>query len=237
MTVMNMSEVHILESWKEKAGGWRWLHYHSMTHYKKINSRYVHTSIILSTLAGAGGFSTAGRRGDGTIMGTIQFYMGYVIGVTNIIIGLLNSFQRFGKAAEKTELHGNAAMQYSMLQRTLETELNLSHEKRSNDLIPRIRAELDRLLSQSPPVPYKIVKSFMENFPDCKNLPDICSQLKTTESPDTPSSPDFLRRRLTSILNISNNRNCDEEFNSAMLLPRVGSEFLNNNTRENQLQV
>jgi hypothetical protein len=197
---MNMNEIQILENWKDKAGGWRWLHYHSMVHYKKINARFVYTSIILSTLAGAGGFSTAGQKSDGSVMGQVQFYMGYVIGVTNVIIGLLNSFQRFGKAAEKTELHANAAMQYSMLQRTLETELSLNVEHRASDLIPRIRQELDRLLSQSPPVPYKIVQEFNQTFPDCKNAPDVCSQLKETEVPSTPTN--FMRKRLDNMIKV-----------------------------------
>lgn len=231
---MNVNEVHILESWKEKSGGWRWLHYHSMVYYKTINSRYVHTSILLSTLASASGFSTAGQRDYGTIMGTIQIYMGYVIGVTNVIIGLLNSFQRFGKAAEKTELHGNAAMQYSMIQRTLETELSIGTEKRSNDLIQRIRIDMDRLLAQSPPVPSEIVKRFNRQFPDCKNLPDICSQLKTSDSPST--TPNYIRSRITSLLNLQK-RDSDDLPNSPMSLFRVGSESLSSNKREIHTQV
>lgn len=195
---MDMNEIQILESWQDKANGWRWLHYHSMVHYKKINARFVYSSIILSTLAGAGGFSTAGQAHDGSVMGNIQFYMGYVIGVTNVIIGLLNSFQRFGKAAEKTELHANAAMQYSMVQRTLETELSLSVDHRATDLIPRMRQDLDRLLSQSPPIPYKIVQEFNRSFPDYKNAPDVCSQLK--ENDTSPPTPDqFIKRRFDNI--------------------------------------
>lgn len=214
-----MNEIQILETWKDKAGGWRWLHYHSMVHYKKINARFVYTSIILSTLAGAGGFSTAGQKSDASIMGQVQFYMGYVIGVTNVIIGLLNSFQRFGKAAEKTELHANAAMQYSMLQRTLETELSLNVEHRASDLIPRIRQELDRLLSQSPPVPYKIVQEFNREFPDCKNAPDVCAQLK--ESDNAPSTPtNFMRKRFDNMIKVvipSSGNSLDEISNRPIL--------------------
>lgn len=194
---MNMNEIQILTGWKDKAGGWRWLHYHSMVHYKKINARFVYTSIILSTLAGAGGFSTAGQKNDDSLMGQVQFYMGYVIGVTNVIIGLLNSFQRFGKAAEKTELHANAAMQYSMLQRTLETELSMDSTHRASDLVPRIRQELDRLLSQSPPIPYKIVQEYNRTFPYSENSPDVCAELKKTDS--TPSTPQFIKRRVESL--------------------------------------
>lgn len=172
------SEKDLLISWKEKAGGWRWLHYHSMHHYKTINSRFVYSSIVLSTLAGAGGFSTAGTVNDQkTIMGKVQFYMGYVIGATNVIIGLINSFQRFGKAAEKTELHASAAMQYAMLYRLIETELNLSEHHQRDELVMTVRQEMDRLLSQSPSIPQKIVDQFNESFPNAQHKPDVCNGL------------------------------------------------------------
>jgi hypothetical protein len=174
----SQSELALLESWKERAGGWRWLHYNSMHHYKNINSRFVYSSIVLSTLAGAGGFSTAGTSDSQmTIMGKVQFYMGYIIGATNVIIGLINSFQRFGKAAEKTELHASAAMQYSMLYRFIETELNLSDDHRKNDLVTTVRQEMDRLLSQSPSIPQVIINQFNNEFPDLQNKPDICNGL------------------------------------------------------------
>ena len=178
MATYTESEKALLDSWKERAGGWRWLHYNAMHHYKTINSRYVYSSIVLSTLAGAGGFSTAGPSDSSkTALGKVQFYMGYIIGATNVIIGLINSFQRFGKAAEKTELHASAAMQYSMLYRLIETELNLSDEHKRNDLVMTVRQEMDRLLSQSPSIPQIIIDEFNKTFPDIQNKPDICNGL------------------------------------------------------------
>lgn len=190
MVTQNYSdkELQLLESWKERAGGWRWLHYNAMSHYKDINSRFVYSSIVLSTLAGAGGFSTAGTtNNDRSTLGRIQFYMGYIIGATNVIIGLINSFQRFGKAAEKTELHASAAMQYAMLYRLIETELNLEADHRRNDLVQTVRQEMDRLLSQSPAVPQKIVDQFNKQFPNLDNKPDVCNGLGTPVEERMPS--------------------------------------------------
>ena len=186
--VYSENEKELLLSWKEKAGGWRWLHYHSMHHYKTINARFVYSSIVLSTLAGAGGFSTAGNSDNiQSVMGKIQFYMGYVIGATNVIIGLINSFQRFGKAAEKTELHASAAMQYAMLYRLIETELNLSEIHQRDELVITVRQEMDRLLSQSPAVPQKIVDEYNNKFPDVKHRPDVCNGLASVSSKSLPS--------------------------------------------------
>ena len=166
------TELKLLHGWKDKMSGWRWLHYESMNHYKTINARFVHTSIILSTLAGAGGFSTAN---DSVTIGGIHNYIAYIIGATNVIIGLINSFQRFGKAAEKTELHASAAMQYAMISRLLDTELSLSQEHMKVDLITSTRQDMDRLLSQSPMIPKKIIVVFNKRFPDLENKPDVCS--------------------------------------------------------------
>jgi hypothetical protein len=200
-TTYTETEKMLLESWKERAGGWRWLHYNAMHHYKTINSRYVYSSIVLSTLAGAGGFSTAGTSDSGkTTMGRIQFYMGYIIGATNVIIGLINSFQRFGKAAEKTELHASAAMQYSMLYRLIETELNLSDDHKRNDLVMTVRQEMDRLLSQSPSVPQTIIDEFNETFPNLENKPDICNGLGGV----VKSLPSELVTRLIGSRSVSN---------------------------------
>jgi hypothetical protein len=180
MEKYSASELKLLHAWKDKAGGWRWLHYSSMKYYKDINSKFVYASILLSTLASAGGFSTAGNVGKtNSIMDSIQFYMGYVIGTTNVIIGLINSFQRFGKAAEKTELHASAGMQYAMLQRTLETELSLTDDHRKSDLLVSVRQEMDRLLAQSPTIPNAMISAYNVAFPNAENVPDVCSELVT----------------------------------------------------------
>jgi len=196
------TELNLLRSWRDKAGGWRWLHYHSMNLYKKINSRFTYSSIVLSTLAGAGGFSTAGNSGQkqDTVEGMVQFYMGYVIGATNVIIGLINSFQRFGKAAEKTELHGSAAMQYAMLYRLLETEINLTDEHRRNDLVSTVRQEMDRLLAQSPSIPQKIVNEYNATFPGMINKPDVCNGLGgEILVPDSSSGTPSRMKRIANI--------------------------------------
>lgn len=185
-------ELYLLKVWRDKAGGWRWLHYHSMHHYKTINARFTYSSIVLSTLAGAGGFSTAGDTGPhaDTAIGRLQSYMGYIIGAVNVIIGLINSFQRFGKAAEKTELHASAAMQYAMLYRLLETEIYLTDEHRRNDLISTIRQEMDRLLAQSPAIPQKIVDAYNKEFPNMVNKPDVCNGLGGEyEGENKPNEP------------------------------------------------
>lgn len=175
----------LLESWRLKVGGWRWLHYHSMHHYKLINGRFTYTSIALSTIAGAGGFTTAGSSdssNDESVIGKMKFYSGYILGAINVVIGLLNSFQRFGKAAEKTELHAHAALQYAMLYRSIETELSMPIEKRKTDFLQTVLHEMDRLLAQSPQVPQKIIDLYNKEYPNIVYKPDVCNGMGTPVS-------------------------------------------------------
>jgi hypothetical protein len=189
-------EDELLESWRVKISGWRWLHYHAMHHYKKINARFTYTSIALSTLAGAGGFSTAGSGGDASeneTMKLLRFYSGYIIGAINMVLGILSSFQRFGKAAEKTELHASAALQYAMLYRSIETELSLNHERRTANFIMNVLQDMDRLLAQSPPIPQKIVDAFNDMYPMLSHKPDVCNGMGSPKSKSLNPS-DMVRR-------------------------------------------
>ena len=196
-------EIELLEEWREKVGGWRWLHYESMNLYKKINTRYVYASILLSTFAGAGSFTTGGNS-SGNAMGMPDKYVSYLIGGVNVIIGLINSFQRFTRAAEKTELHASAAMQYAMIYRFIDTELQLSEKHQRQDLIQYARQEIDRLLSQSPSIPDKVVKAFNKEFPNSKHKPDVCSGISSPDiCPATPLSTDLGGDTATSSVNRS----------------------------------
>lgn len=196
-SVYASNEIELLKIWKSKAAGWRWLHYKSMALYKKINTNFTYASIILSTIAGAGGFSTAGAQ----TKNQLEMALGYIFGGINVVIGLINSVQRFGKPAEKTELHASAAMQYAMLYRLLETEISLSDKHRRSDLISTVRTEMDRLLAQSPMIPQKIVDAYNTEFPGVDNKPDICNGMVGEKNfnqspPDTPS----LSTRITNLV-------------------------------------
>ena len=169
-------ELEMLDSWKNRAMGYRWLHYESMQYFKVINMRFVHASILLSTIASASGFSFTGSSKFGA-------GIGYVVGALNVIIGLLNSYQRFTKAAEQTELHGSVAMQYGMLYRLLDTELRLSEEHQRTDLIPFARQEMDRLFAHSSSLPDKIISKYLAEFPNAKSKPELCDEISIVETP------------------------------------------------------
>ena len=154
----------------------------------RSNSKYVYASILLSTIAGAGSFTSGGTEG----IGLNARYMSLMIGGINVVISLLNSFQRFTKAAEKTELHASAAMQYAMIYRFIDTELQLSPKHQRRDLIQYVRQEFDRLLSQSPVVTHRVIKRYNKLFPKVQHKPDVCTGISTptSDSPTTPVTPE-----------------------------------------------
>ena len=76
-----------------KAAGYRWLHEIPLRHYRRLNNRYVYPQIVLSTLAGVGGFGATSSNADNLN------YLGYIIAGI-IFTALLSSFQKFIMAAE-----------------------------------------------------------------------------------------------------------------------------------------
>jgi len=163
----------ILKIWAEKAAGYRWLHEHSARHYRRLNNRFVYPQIVLSTMAGVGGFGT-------TSSGNEQLnYFGYIIAGMNIFTALLSSFQKFIMAAEKSETHATIARQFATYYRNISLELSLNPRDRTHclELCKTCRYEYDRLVNAAPNVPQKIINQFKENFPHVKNKPDITNGL------------------------------------------------------------
>lgn len=163
----------ILKIWAEKAAGYRWLHEQSARHYRRLNNRFVYPQIVLSTMAGVGGF---GATSSGS---TSLNYFGYIIAGMNIFTALLSSFQKFLMAAEKSETHATIARQFAAYYRNISLELSLNPRDRTEclELCKACRNEYDRLMNVAPSVPQKIINQFKTKFPNAKNKPDIANGL------------------------------------------------------------
>lgn len=184
---------HILKVWAEKAAGYRWLHENSARHYRRLNNRFVYPQIVISTLAGVGGFGA-------TSSGNVE-YVGYIIAGFNILTALLTSFQKFIMAAEKSETHATVARQFAAFYRNISLELSLNPRDRTEclELCKMCRNEYDRMMNVSPSVPLKIINRFKSTFPDSKNKPDIAnglSDMKIWDKTEVTKSEDaFIKMR------------------------------------------
>lgn len=164
----------ILKIWAEKAAGYRWLHEHSCRHYRRLNNRFVYPQILLSTLAGVGGFSiTSSSQTDNFTI------LGYMIAALNVIVAILSSFQKFIMAAEKSEIHATVGRQFAAFYRNVVLELSLNPSDRENclEFCKMCRAEYDRLMTVAPNVPAKIIDQFKVKFSDVTYKPDIANGL------------------------------------------------------------
>ena len=176
----------ILKIWAEKAAGNRWLHEHAARHYRRLNNQFVYPQIILSTLAGVGGFGIS-TSGSGS---TNLSAAGYTIALLNICSALLTSFQKFICSAEKSENHNTIGRQFAAFYRTIILELSLNPRDRTEclDLCRQCRVEYDRLMNVAPSVPQKIINRFKERFPDTKYKPDIANGLSDLQLWETKDS-------------------------------------------------
>jgi hypothetical protein len=67
------------------------------------------------------------------------------------------------------ENHRVTSIQYGKLSRKIKLELTLPISERNNhgdNMVEMCRAEYDRLIEQSPPVPKVVIKQFESQFPD-----------------------------------------------------------------------
>jgi hypothetical protein len=173
MADWSSEETKILVSWCQKSAGQRWLHDKACRHYRKINNRFSYVSIILSTVAGIGGFSAES---------SIPWFR-YLLATVNIVTGLINSFQKFVRAAEKSEAHMSVARQFASFVRTVALELSLDPEKRepASDFLKQCKSDYERMCTMAPDVPNKVIQDFNAKFPDVKHRPDVCNGLSTME--------------------------------------------------------
>lgn len=152
----------ILKQWGEAAASYRYMHYQSFLKYRQSNMRFTLPVIVLSTLTGTANFAQE------QFPPNLKPYVAPTIGGMNLIAGLIATIAQFLKVSELMESHRVAAMTYGKFSRTIRLELALPLSERCKDgshMIEECRAEYDRLIEQSPPIPAEILRAFEAEFP------------------------------------------------------------------------
>ena len=153
----------ILKTWGEASACYRYMHNHAFLIYKKQNMHFSLPVIILSTVTGTANFAQS------SLPASIRGAAPAMIGGLNLIAGIIATVMQFLKISEMMEGNRVASLQYGKLSRTIRLELTLPLEERSCDgstMIDTCRAEYDKLIEQSPPIPYFVIQSFEKQFPD-----------------------------------------------------------------------
>ncbi len=179
----------LMADWSDIAGCYRWMHDRAEKMFTKKNMFMTIPVIILSTLTGTASV------GIGSIAGgdeEFQKYLNFGIGGVSLIAGILTTLNNFLRFAQLSESHKVAGVAWGKFQRLIAVELALKPDERmdSLDFLKICRADLDRLIEQSPPIPDSIIAEFEKEFKDRPNLrrPDICHGLDHTHVYDNSQS-------------------------------------------------
>lgn len=153
----------ILKTWGEASACYRYMHNHAYLVFKKQSMRFTLPVIVLSTITGTANFA------QNSFPENMRGMVPSIIGAMNLIAGIIATIMQFLKINELMEGFRVASLQYGKLSRTIRLELSLPVEERSIDgtsMIETCRAEYDRLIEQSPPLPYFIIQAFEKQFPE-----------------------------------------------------------------------
>lgn len=171
-----------MAEWADKAGCYRWLHDRCEKKYSMMNMWITIPVIILSTLTGTANFAL-----DGFIPPedeNMKKYAQAAIGGVSIFAGILTTLGNFLRFAQGSEAHRVAGIAWGKFQRQIAVELAISPKDRIDcmDFLKICRAELDRLIEQSPPVPDDVITEFKKEFDDKPTVkkPEICDGMEHT---------------------------------------------------------
>jgi hypothetical protein len=171
-----------MAEWADKAGCYRWLHDRCEKKYSILNMGITIPVIILSTLTGTANFALDGFIPPGDE--NTKKYAQAAIGAVSIFAGILTTLGNFLRFAQGSEAHRVAGIAWGKFQRQIAVELAIAAKDRIDcmDFLKLCRAELDRLIEQSPPVPDDVIRDFKKEFedkPDVKK-PEICDGMEHT---------------------------------------------------------
>ena len=170
----------LMSEWSDIAMCYRWLHDHSEKIYHSKTLWINIPVIVLSTLGGTANFGIQSIFSDDTTKKLASF----AIGGVSLFAGLLTTINNYLRYPQLEESNRVASIAWGKFQRLIAVELSLHPDERmdSMDFLKVCRADLDRLIEQSPPIPPQAIQLFEFRFGSIKELkkPDICGALEHT---------------------------------------------------------
>jgi hypothetical protein len=170
----------LMSEWSDIALCYRWLHDNSEKIYHAKNLWINLPVIILTTLGGTASFGVQSVFSDPVS----KQYASFAIGSVSLFAGILTTVGNYLRYAQLEESNRVASIAWGKFQRLIAIELAMNPNERMDalDFLKICRADLDRLIEQSPPIPAEAIQVFEERFGAIKELkkPDICGALEHT---------------------------------------------------------
>lgn len=172
----------LMSVWADKAMGYKWMHERMERICSSRDYGFMFPVIILSTITGAANFAMDSILTDPDHKKYAQLGLGGVSIVTGIISTIAN---RLGYASQ-AEAHRAASVRWGKFQRLIDIELKLHPNERNDSMqfLKSCRAELDRLIEQTPTISKRIIdackKEFRDEYPTVV-LPEIVGGLTHTK--------------------------------------------------------
>ena len=171
----------LMAEWSDIAACYRWLHNQSNKIFH-VKTLWINLPVIvLSTLGGTASFGIQSLFENDE---SAKKYASFGIGGISLLAGLLTTVGNYLRYAQLEESHRVAAIAWGKFQRLIAVELALNPIDRidSLDFLKICRADLDRLIEQSPPIPTEAIVMFEDKIGKIKDLkkPDICGALEHT---------------------------------------------------------
>jgi len=152
----NEEEERILKGWADQAACYNWLHGKSHEKYFRVNASFTIPVIVISTITGAANFAI--DRLDETSKSWAMM----IIGVFNILAGIISTVAQFLRIAEINEGHRVATIAWDKYSRNIKIELakNPVDRRPASEMLKIYKEEFDRLVETSPKIQDEIIDQF-----------------------------------------------------------------------------
>lgn len=157
----------ILKEWGESSSCFRHMHFRAYQINKVWSMSFTLPVIIISTITGTANFAQK------TFPPSVADFIPSIIGAFNLFAAIMTTVAQFLKVTELMENHRVTSIQYGKLSRKIKLELTLPISERTqhgDNMVEMCRAEYDRLIEQSPPVPKEVIKMFEKQYPATSNI-------------------------------------------------------------------
>jgi hypothetical protein len=171
----------LMQSWSDISSCYRYMHDRAEKIFKTKALLINSSVIVISSIAG---FANIGVQSVFQDNETALKYASFAIGGVSLLAGMLTTLNNLLKWSQLEEGNRVASIAWGKFQRLIAVELALKPTDRmdSMDFLKICRAELDRLIEQSPPIPKAVIKEFEKKFGTIKDIkkPDICGSIEHT---------------------------------------------------------